>query len=126
MHGLNIFTLSLGPYQKPVYTGINSSSIYTSHAVENNQHVFTVEPGNRFYLKLNLTANPWPTNDDLSKNGSALQRVQWAGPGTISLGVDSINIQSTQYSDAGNYVISCSNFMGKGRFPFRLKVESKV
>lgn len=109
-----------------MYTSINSSSIYADHDVKNNQHVFTVEPGNRFYLKLDLTANPWPKNDNLSKNGSVLQRVQWAGPGTINLGVDSVNIQTAQFSDAGNYVISCSNLMGEARFPFRLKVESKV
>ena len=113
---------SSGPYQKPVYTRINSSSIYTSYAFENNQHVFTVEQGTRFYLKLNLTANPWPTNDSLSMNGIVLQQ---SPQGNITLEVDSINIPSVQNTDAGNYTISCSNLMGTVRFSFRLKVVGK-
>lgn len=111
-------------YQRPVYTGIDfGSSIYTDYAFENNQHVFTVEQGTRFYLKLNLTANPPPKNDSLSKNGTILQRSPW---GNINLGVNSANIQSVQYTDTANYTISCSNSMGAGSFFFRLNVVGKA
>ena len=109
-----------------MYTGVDSSSKYTSYALENNQHVFTVEQGTRFYLKLNLSANPWPTSSNLYKNGIALQRASWGGQGTINLTADSVNIQSVQNTDAADYTISCSNSMGEGRFSFRLRVEGKV
>ena len=113
----------LGRYQKPVYTGIDGSSEYTSYAFENNQHVFTVEQGTRFYLKLKLSANPWPSSNNLSKNGTVLQSSPW---GNITLDVDSITIPSVQSSDAANYTISCSNSMGVERYSFRLKVVGKT
>ena len=84
--------------------------------------MFTVEQGTRFYLKLYLRANPWPTSCNLSKNGVVLQR---SPLGTIQLGVDSVNIQSVQATDAANYTISCSNTFGQGNFSFRLNVVGK-
>ena len=105
-----------------MYTGI-ASSIPTMYTYESNQHVFTVEQGTHFYLKLNLSANPWPTSCDLYKNGIILQRSPF---GNINLNVDSVNIQSVQNTDNGNYTISCSNSMGEGRFPFQLKVVGKT
>ena len=113
----------IGPYHSPVYSIDFSNSIYTSYAFENNQHVFTVEQGTRFYLKLNLSANPIPKSSDLAENGNQLQRAPW---GRIYLGMDSVNIQSVQYTDAANYSISCSNFMGEGRFTFRLNIVGKA
>ena len=88
--------------------------------------MFIVEQGTRFYLKLNLVSNPWPSSSNLSNNGIPLQRAQWGGPGTINLGVDSVNIQSVQNIDAGNYTISCSNLNGDANFSFRLRVEGKA
>ena len=118
----NLFFL-LGRYQKPVYTGVDSSaSKYVRYDFQNNTHVFIVEQGTRFYLKLNLSANPWPTSCNLSKNGVVLQR---SPLGTIQLEVDSVNIQSVQASDAANYTISCSNTYGQGNFSFRLNVVGK-
>ena len=114
---------SLGRYQKPVYTDIDNVSKYARHDVQNNTHVFTVLRGNRFYLKLNLRANPWPRNEGLSKNGVALQR---SPQGNILLEVDSMDIQTAQFPDAGNYTISCSNSRGEARFSFRLDVMGKT
>ena len=107
-----------------MYTGIDAvASKYARHDVQNNTHVFTVLRGNRFYLKLNLRANPWPKNEGLSKNGVALQR---SLQGNILLEVDSMDIQTVQFADAANYTISCSNSMGEGRFSFRLDVMGKT
>jgi hypothetical protein len=108
-----------------VYTGFadnRSGSKYAHYAFENNQHVFTAVQGTRFYLKLNLSANPPPNRDDLSKNGTMLQRSPW---GNIQLEADSIDIQSVQFTDAANYTISCSNSVGQGQFSFTLKVVGK-
>ena len=109
-----------------MYTDIDTvASKYTRHDVQNNTHVFTVLRGNRFYLKLNLRANPWPNSesDALSKNGVVLQR---SPQGNILLEVDSMDIQTVQFADAANYTISCSNSMGEGRFSFRLDVMGKT
>ena len=106
-----------------MYTGIDAvASKYARHDVQNNTHVFTVLRGNRFYLKLNLRANPWPKNEGLSKNGVVLQR---SPQGNIQLEVDSMDIQTVQFADAANYTISCSNSMGEGQFSFRLEVMGK-
>ena len=93
-----------------------------SHSIENNQDVFTVEQGTRFYLKLYLSANPPPTSCNLSKNGNVLPSSPW---GAIQLGADSVNIQSVQASDAANYTISCTNTYGQGYYSFRLNVVGK-
>ena len=118
---------SLGQYQKPEYTGVDrGASKYVSYAFENNQHVFTVEQGTRFYLKLNLSANPPPNSRDLYENGRALPpAVPGLAQRVINLNNDSINIQSVQAADAANYTISCSNSMGEAQFSFRLKVVGK-
>ena len=121
----NLF-FSLGRYQKPEYTGVDrGASEFISYAFENNQHVFTVEQGTRFYLKLNLSANPPPNNPNLYENGIPLPP---AAPGQriINITNDSINIQRVQAADDANYTITCSNSMGKGQFSFRLKVVGKV
>ena len=111
-----------------MYTGVDrGASKFISHTVENNQDVFTVEQGTRFYLKLNLSANPVPNSRNLSENGRALSpAVPGLAQHVINLNNDSINIQSVQATDAANYTISCSNSMGKGEFSFRLKVVGKV
>jgi hypothetical protein len=110
-----------------VYSGFDSSaSKYASYAYENNQPVFTAEQGTRFYLKLSLTANPWPTSYDLYRNGRALQRAVGVGQATINLNPDSVNFQRVQSTDAANYTITSSNSMGQGQFSFRLKVVGKV
>lgn len=43
-------------YQRPVYSIDLDSSIYTSYEYKHNEHVFKVEQGTQFYLKLNLKA----------------------------------------------------------------------
>ena len=107
----------------PVYTGVDTTaSQYARYDIQNGAHIFTVEQGTRFYLKLNLIANPWPASCNLSKNGIMLQRVPW---GTIQLGVDSVNIQSVQDADTADYIISCTNAYGQGSFSFRLNVVGK-
>ena len=104
-----------------MYNGVDKGrSTYNHYDYDNNQ--FTVVQNGRFYLKLFLDGNPWPSNPNLSKNGTALQYVPW---GNIQLGVDSVNISSVQYTDSANYTISCSNSMGVGRFSFRLNVVGK-
>ena len=109
----------------PVYNGIDTTaSQYAKYDIQINTHVFTVEQGTRFYLKLYLSGNPPPTNPNLSKNGVVLQSSPW-GRGTIQLRVDSIDIQSVQASDAADYIISCSNILGQGNFSFRLNVVGK-
>ena len=58
-----------------MYTGVDrSASEYARYDFQNNTHVFTVEQGTHFYLKLKLSANTWPTSYNLSKNGVVLQR----------------------------------------------------
>lgn len=109
-----------GPYHPPVYNGVGTTS--SRYEIINNQHIFTVVQGSRFYLKLNLSANPPPNNDSLSKNGTVLQRSPW---GNINLGVDSVNIQTVQFTDEAKYTISCSNSMGTANFSFQLKVVGK-
>ena len=119
IHKIKTLLLSPGP-RPPVYTGIDvDNSVYAHHAFKNNQDVFTAQQNGRFYLKLKLTANPWPTNDSLSQNGVVLQP---SPVGTINLGVDLINIQNVQASHQANYTISCSNRMGTAQFPFQLNV----
>jgi hypothetical protein len=118
---------SLGPYQKPLYDGFDSSaSKYASYTYENNQPVFTAEMGTRFYLKLYLTANPSPNSRDLHKNGIVLSPANWGDQHVINLTDDSVNIQSVQSTDAANYTISSSNSMGQGKYSFGLKVVGKV
>ena len=102
-------------------------SKYARYDIENHTHVFTVEQGTRFYLKLYLRANPPPTSRSLSMNGIVLGSSAGGGGGrgTIQLGVDSVDIQSVQASEAADYTISCTNAYGKGQFSFRLNVVGK-
>ena len=102
-------------------------SKYARYDIENHTHVFTVEQGTRFYLKLYLRANPPPTSRNLSMNGIVLGSSAGGGGGrgTIQLGVDSVDIQSVQASEAADYTISCTNAYGKGQFSFRLNVVGK-
>lgn len=84
--------------------------------------MFTAEVGTRFYLKLNLSANPWPTTSNLYKNGVAMQSVPW---GTTTLNVDSVNIPNVQSTDTAYYKITCSNLFGEGQFYFQLNAVGK-
>ena len=117
----------LGRYQKPVYTGVDwdASTKFISHSIENNQHVFVVEQGTPFYLKLKLSANPPPTSCEIYANGIPLPPAV-PGQRAIYYSNDSVNIQSVQASDAADYKITCSNSLGEGQFLFRLKVVGKV
>ena len=94
----------------------------TRYVVQNNQHVFLVEQGTRFVLKLTLTANPMPASSNLYKNGQLL----YSSPqGTIYLSLDTVSIQTAQYTHGGNYTITCSNYLGEGRLSFQLRVVGK-
>ena len=109
-----------------MYTGVDrGASKFISHTVENNQNVFTVEQGTRFYLKLKLRANPSPNSCDIYQNGVLLPP---AAPGepVINFDIDSVSIRNIEAADAANYTLTCSNSMGKGQFSFRLKVVGKV
>jgi hypothetical protein len=101
-------------------------SKYAHYALENNQHVFSAEIGTGFYLKLVLTANPSPTSCNLYKDGVLLPPATWNAPGTIYITDDSVDIQTVQFTDAGNYTITSSNSMGQGQFSFRLNVLGKI
>ena len=107
-------------YQAPVYGFDLNSSQFTSYAYENNELVFTVEQGTRFYLKLHLTANPRPTSENVYENGHLLQ---YSPYGTIYTGVDNMRVESVNQSHAGRYKISSSNIAGEGHITFRLKVK---
>ena len=96
------------------------NSVYTSYEHKHNEHIFTVEQGTQFYLKLNLTANPWPTDNDLYQNGHLLQ---YSPQGTIYSGVDNMRIRSVNQSHAGKYKLSSTNHAGEGHISFRLKVK---
>ena len=98
--------------------------VYTSHYYDHttNEHVFTVEQGRPFFLKLNLSANPPPSNANVSlyADGRKLPRV--AG-GTINLQPDSVGIQRATKSDEGSYTIKSSTTAGEGSLRFRIQVE---
>ena len=106
--------------QRPVYEIDFANSKYTSHSYTNNEHVFTVEQGTRFYLKLHLTANPMPTSATIYKNGQELPSSPW---GTIYLCVNSVRIDSVTQGHAGRYRISSRNVMGEGSISFKLNVQ---
>ena len=108
------FLLHLAPY----YSGINSTNAHYTNA--RGQYVFTAEQSGRFYLELNLTANPPAINCNLTKNGITLPY------GNTILTPNSVEIQNVQNSDSANYVISCSNLMGSVQFPFRLNVIGEI
>ena len=111
--------VSLG---RPVYNIDFNNSVYTHYVVQNDQHVFIVEQGARFVLKLTLSANPMPTSSNLYKNGQLLHR---SPLGTIYLSLDTVSIQTVQNSHDGNYMITCSNIMGEGRLSFQIRVVGK-
>ena len=99
--------------------------VYTSYYYDNstNEHVFTVEQGRPFFLKLNLSANPPPSNVNLYEKGQKLQSV--AG-GTINLQTDSVGIQTATKSHEGSYTIKSSTIAGEGSLRFRIQVEGIV
>ena len=115
-----MFVLSTGFFQRPVYSIDSGSSVYTSHKYKHNEHIFTVEQGTQFYLKLNLNAYPRPKDADLYMDGHL---VPYTPQGTIDCGVDYMEIQHVNHSDAGKYKISSRNRAGEGHFSFRLKVK---
>ena len=115
-----MFVLSTGFSQRPVYSIDFGSSVYTSHKYKHNEHIFTVEQGTQFYLKLNLNAYPMPTDEDLYKDGHL---VPSSPQGTIYCGVDYMQIHRVNHSQAGKYKISSRNRAGEGHISFRLKVK---
>ena len=88
----------------------------------NKECVFTVEQGSRFYLKLNLRANPMPTTVTAFQNGQELVPDPL---GTIYVGVDYMRINSVTQSHTGLYQMSTRNIMGEGSITFRLNVQGK-
>lgn len=98
--------------------------MYSSYKRKHNEHIFTVEQGTQFYLKLNLNAYPMPADDseDLYKNDHL---VQYSPQGTIECGLDYMRIQRVDHSHAGRYKIVSKNIAGKGQITFRLKVKCK-
>ena len=117
-----MLSFSIRTVQRPVYRIDFGNSEYTSYRCVNNEHVFTVEQGTRFYLKLHLTANPMPTNIKLYGNGEELQR---SPTGTIYADVDYFRIDRVDQSYPGSYRLSSRNFMGEGSISFVLKVQGK-
>ena len=109
--------------QRPTYSIDHKHSRYNSHRIKNNEHVFTVQQGKRFYLKLYLNAYPKPKDEDLYKDSELLQ---YDPNGTIYSGVDFMEIQRVVPNDAGKYKISSRNSVGEGHFSFRLKVKCKL
>ena len=107
-------------YQRPVYSIDFANSVYTSYKYKHNEHIFTVEQGTEFHLKFNVTANPWPTDDDVYRNGHLLQ---YSPQGTIYSGVDYIRIRSVNQSHSGKYKLTSTNNAGKGQISFHLKVK---
>ena len=119
-----MFDFTFYPYidQRPVYCIDFDNSKYSSYKCRNNEHVFTVEQGTQFYLKLHLTANPMPTYETLYYND---EEVPYTPDGTIYTGVDYMRIDSVIQSDAGPYKISTRNWMGEGSMSFRLDIQGK-
>ena len=109
--------------QRPVYRIDFDNSKYSSYKYSNNEHVFTVEQGTQFNLRLHLTANPMPTYDTLYRNS---QEVPESSNGVIYTGVDYMRIDSVTPSQSGYYRLSSSNFMGEGSISFRLNVEGRA
>lgn len=72
-------------------------------------------------MKLNLSANPRPSDADviLYKNGHELHRVPG---GTINLHPDSVGIQRVDKPYEGTYTIKSSTTAGEGQLKFRLQV----
>ena len=108
--------------KRPAYDINFKKSKYSSYKYINDEHVFTVEQGTPFYLKLNLTANPMPKTDKSYRNG---QELSYSPTGQIYIGMDYMRIDSVIPSQAGCYTISSSNFMGGGSLTFQLKVKCK-
>jgi hypothetical protein len=111
-------------YQHPKYGIDLARSRYSSYERKHNEHIFTVEQGTQFYLKLNLTANPMPVDDseDLYQNDDLLQ---YSPQGTVESGLDFMRIRTVNHSHAGKYKIVSKNIAGKGQITFHLKVKCK-
>ena len=113
--------------QRPEYSVDLNNSVYTSQYYDTttNEYVFVVEQGRQFFLKLNLSANPPPSNANVNlyENGQKLQ----SGPGgTINLQTDSVGIRTTTKSHEGSYTIESSTIAGEGSLRFRIQVQGII
>ena len=99
--------------------------MYSSYKrTKHNEHIFTVEQGAEFHLKLILNAYPMPADDskDLYKND---HRIQIQHSRTMEWGLDYMRIVTVDRSHAGKYTIVSENIAGKGKIIFQLKVKRK-
>ena len=108
----------------PHYSVDIGRCVYTSYFYDNatNEHVFTVEQGCRFFLKLNLSANPPPTSDDviLDRIGQTLQGVPH---NSIRFQIDSVDIQMVTIQHDGSYILRSSTSAGEASIQFRIQVQ---
>ena len=99
------FQFSIDYFQQSQrYSVDTSNSEYTSYKVTNGVHVFNVEQGQRFFLK--LSGNVGSSEPDLYKNG---QKLLPSPLGTIYVSSDSVAIESVSASDGGTYKIRSSS-----------------
>ena len=93
-----LFDLDYYQQQEEEYSVDVAYSVYTSHEIKNNVHVFEVEQGTQFFLKLN--GNPRAGEPDLYKNG---REVLSSPNGTINVRSHSMGIQSVTPRHEGTY-----------------------
>ena len=99
------FQLSLDYFQQAKRYSVDiANSVYTSHNIINGIHVFDVEQGQRFFLKLNDSVGSGVP--DLYKNG---QKLMSSPSGTINVRSNSVGIESTMARDDGTYKSQSSN-----------------
>ena len=98
----------------PKYTVNLDQSEFDNHRIRNHEHVFEVEQGNRFYLK--LKGNRTHSEPELYHDG---YEVPDAPNGTIIVGKNSMEIRSVEPNDEGRYTMEAPN---GAAITFRLKV----
>ena len=107
--------------ERPKYKINFEESVFGSREYDRShrRHVFTVEQGTRFFLKLDLTADPMPSSVELLRNGHTVSSSSFA---TIYVSADRICIQ-TVYGQgyAGVYKLKCNNGL-EGHISFELIV----
>ena len=107
--------MSTDSFQQGQHYSVDTvNSEYTSYKVTNDVHIFNVEQGRRFFLKLNGNAGSGTT--DLYKDG---QKLTSSRSGTIDVNSDSVEIQIVSPGHEGNYRIRSSN---GAELTYRLKV----